>query len=100
LPELGRQREQLWANIGYYANVLKQMDLNFTANASPIQNFNFNGNDEVVKAALALNNEKIDARPIRFPTVARGKERIRICLHSFNTHQEIDLLLNTLKTNP
>jgi 8-amino-7-oxononanoate synthase len=100
LPELGRQREQLWANIVYYANVLKQMDLNFTANASPIQNFNFNGNDEVVKAALALNNEKIDARPIRFPTVARGKERIRICLHSFNTHQEIDLLLNTLKTNP
>ena len=28
-------------------------------------------------------------RPIVYPTVPRGKERVRICVHSANTHEEI-----------
>jgi 8-amino-7-oxononanoate synthase len=99
LPKLSREREQLWSNIVYYANSLKQTNLNFTVNDSPIQNFNFNGNEAAVQAAAALNKVYIDARPIRFPTVQRGKERIRICLHSYNSNEEIELLIHTLKIN-
>ncbi|KAI5848005.1 8-amino-7-oxononanoate synthase [Tricharina praecox] len=32
-------------------------------------------------------------RPIVYPTVPRGKERVRICVHSANTHEEVDGLV-------
>lgn len=38
--------------------------------------------------ALGLN-----ARPITWPTVPKGKERVRICLHAENTFEELDLLI-------
>jgi 8-amino-7-oxononanoate synthase len=50
--------------------------------------------------AKILNEHGFDIRPIVYPTVARGSERLRICLHSYNTESEIDLLsevLNDLK---
>lgn len=31
----------------------------------------------------------IDAKPITWPTVPKGKDRIRICLHAGNTHNEV-----------
>jgi len=31
------------------------------------------------------------------PTVPEGQERLRICLHSFNTQAEIDQLLQSLQ---
>ena len=34
--------------------------------------------------------------PILHPTVPLGSERLRICLHSFNTTQQIDELINLL----
>jgi 8-amino-7-oxononanoate synthase len=43
---------------------------------------------------LQMNN--LDVRPILSPTVAQGTERIRICLHSFNTENELTLLAVTL----
>ena len=36
-----------------------------------------------------LQSEGFDVRPILSPTVEKGKERIRICLHSFNSREEI-----------
>ncbi|MCP4123582.1 MAG: pyridoxal phosphate-dependent aminotransferase family protein [Bacteroidetes bacterium] len=44
-----------------------------------------------------LNEAGFDVRPIVYPTVARGAERIRISLHSFNTAEEIDLLFFELE---
>lgn len=38
--------------------------------------------------ALGLN-----ARPITWPTVPKGKERVRICLHAENSLKEVDLLI-------
>jgi 8-amino-7-oxononanoate synthase len=39
----------------------------------------------------------LDVRPIVAPTVPAGKERIRICLHSYNTKDEVDRLVDALK---
>lgn len=53
------------------------------------------GSNEKAKAYAAhLQNAGLDVRPILSPTVAAGTERIRICLHSFNTGEEITLLTN------
>lgn len=46
--------------------------------------------------AQALNAAELDVRPIFAPTVPAGSERLRICLHAFNTDAEIECLLSTL----
>ena len=44
----------------------------------------------------ALHAQHLDVRPIFSPTVPTGTERLRICLHSFNTDTELQLLCDTL----
>jgi 8-amino-7-oxononanoate synthase len=64
---------------------------------SPIQCFLVPGNARVRRVARAIQEAGFDVRAILSPTVAEGKERLRICLHEFNTEQEIDGLLNAIK---
>lgn len=56
------------------------------------------GNAEVRKVARGLQEEGFDVRPIMHPTVAAGSERLRVCLHAFNTEDEITSLINKLRT--
>ena len=48
-------------------------------------------------AAAKLQQKGFDVKAILSPTVARGKERLRICLHTFNTDEEIRTLVHHLK---
>ena len=36
----------------------------------------------------------MNVRAIMFPTVRKGKERVRICLHAGNTKEEMDRLIS------
>jgi 8-amino-7-oxononanoate synthase len=58
-------------------------------------------NDKVKKAASVLKENGYDVRAILSPTVSQGEERLRVCLHSFNTEKEmadlLKLLAKTLK---
>ncbi|KAJ3224368.1 hypothetical protein HK099_008540 [Clydaea vesicula] len=54
--------------------------------------------DTPIQGVLVPERYQLDVRPIRSPTVPKGEERIRICLHSHNTDSEIDLLTNSIKT--
>jgi 8-amino-7-oxononanoate synthase len=53
-------------------------------------------NDKARHISQKLKNAGIDVRPILSPTVAIGTERLRICMHAYNTPQQIELLANTL----
>jgi 8-amino-7-oxononanoate synthase len=66
---------------------------------TPIQGVIIPGNDEVKHAARVLLENNIDVRPILYPTVSRGKERLRIVLHSFNTESELNQLLTILQSH-
>ncbi|MEZ0541845.1 aminotransferase class I/II-fold pyridoxal phosphate-dependent enzyme [Fibrella arboris] len=63
---------------------------------SPIQGLIVPGNMAVRRVAAAAQEAGFDVRPIVSPTVAAGQERIRICLHSYNTEAEIDGLIAVL----
>jgi 8-amino-7-oxononanoate synthase len=63
---------------------------------SPIQVIKIEGNAEVKKVAAELQSKKLDIRPILSPTVREGEERLRICLHEYNTKEELALLYQSL----
>ena len=63
---------------------------------SPIQCVVIGGNDRCKKVTGELQKFGLDVRPILYPTVEEGKERIRICLHSFNSKTEIAQLCELL----
>ncbi len=75
----------------------KEVQVFLIDSRSPIQCIVVNGNSEVKKMAKYLQDSGFDARPILNPTVPKGKERLRICLHVFNTEKEVKLL--TTKVN-
>ncbi len=63
---------------------------------SAIQCIVLNSNEKAKSVAAALQEAGLDVRPILSPTVPTGSERIRICLHSFNTEKQIALLTSTI----
>jgi 8-amino-7-oxononanoate synthase len=60
----------------------------------PVQCIVINGNTHVKEMASHLQQKGFDVRPILSPTVQKGRERLRICIHSFNTDEQIASLLN------
>ena len=50
------------------------------------------GNERARLLARELQTDGIDARAILSPTVPKGAERLRICLHSFNSTEELSRL--------
>jgi 8-amino-7-oxononanoate synthase len=63
---------------------------------SQIQCILLKSNEKAKKIALLLQNTGFDVRPILSPTVPQGTERIRICLHAFNSDNEINALTDTI----
>ena len=71
---------------------------NRTNSASAIQTFIIPGNTAVRQNAQRLQQKGFDVRPILSPTVPKGSERLRICLHAFNADEEIGSLTLALKS--
>jgi len=69
---------------------------NIVYTPSAIQTVQFNDGAKAKAAAMALQQKGMDIRAILSPTVPAGKERLRICLHTFNTDQEIEMLITEL----
>ncbi len=64
---------------------------------SPIFGVVVPGNAAVRAVANAVQNDGFDVRPIVSPTIPKGTERIRICLHEFNTEEEVKGLVKSLQ---
>ena len=72
--------------------------LTFLASDSPIQGVVLPSNERVLAAEGALQGSGFFAKAIRSPTVPPGSERIRLCLHSFNTLEEVRDCLSRIAT--
>jgi len=66
---------------------------------SPIQCLVIPGNEKVKSVAEKVQNDGFDVRPILSPTVPKSKERLRICLHAFNTENEVIGLAESINRN-
>jgi 8-amino-7-oxononanoate synthase len=87
--------DQLASNIQQFSHSLSKLPT-FVSTGTAIQRIIVPGNDRVNAAAAHLRGKGFDVRPIRKPTVPEGSERIRICLHAFNTREDIKALAHEL----
>lgn len=62
-----------------------------------IQSISVQGNKAAKELTLKIVKEGFDVRPLLSPTVQRGKEVLRVCLHAFNTINELKSLIDTIK---
>jgi 8-amino-7-oxononanoate synthase len=94
-PAMQAEREQLKRLIDRF----RQAAISYPRLEShtPIQVVIVPGNAAVRKVAEQLQQAGLDIRPILYPTVPRGSERLRIVIHSFNTIAEIDQLTGLLR---
>jgi len=65
---------------------------------SAIQAFLIPGNKAIKEIASSLRGEGFEVFPIVSPTVKEGSERLRICLHTFNSDEDIFKLVKSLVT--
>ena len=81
-------------NIRYFRQQLEQRQLDgFIDSQSAIQAKVVSGNERVKTLAAELQSKGFGVLPILSPTVPAGQERLRICLHSYNTLEEISSLV-------
>lgn len=92
--ELNRKINFYKKNLKLFPSLLDKYDV--MSSESAIQVFIVQGNEEAKRLAMHLNGKGYNIKPILSPTVKEGKERIRICLHRYNTEEEIERFINEI----
>jgi 8-amino-7-oxononanoate synthase len=94
-------RSELHEKIQFYRSETVKINEKYPVldSISPIQGIIIPGNESVMKMAQKLQEHALDIRPIRYPSVAAGTERLRICLHNYNSEEEIRELISLLARN-
>lgn len=70
----------------------------FVQSKSAIQSAIIPGNERVKRIAQQFQDSGFNVKAILSPTVPEGQERLRFCIHSYNTKNQITELLHSLTT--
>lgn len=90
--------EKLRQNIVFFNQQKNLLGLKpmFVRSKSAIQSAIIPGNQNVKQLAQQLQDKGFDVKPILSPTVPEGQERLRFCIHSYNSEEEINAVLALL----
>ncbi|MEG2101559.1 MAG: pyridoxal phosphate-dependent aminotransferase family protein [Flavobacterium sp.] len=90
--------EKLRQNIVFFNQQKNLLGLKpmFVRSKSAIQSAIVPGNENVKKLAQQIQDKGYDVKPILSPTVPEGQERLRFCIHSYNSEEEINQVLQLL----
>jgi 8-amino-7-oxononanoate synthase len=94
LAQSNEQQDLLHSNIALFKSLLTIRGL--VQSNSAIQSIIIGGNEKTAQTAATIRNAGFDVRPILSPTVQQGTERLRICIHAYNTQTEVINLTNLL----
>ncbi len=98
MPELDNTRSQLFKNISFFNSLKEVYQMHSLQKCnSAIQSLIIPGNHEVKLVAESFQKSGYGVKPILSPTVPKGKERLRICIHAFNTEEELKALAQLIK---
>ena len=95
LKDMKSERQQLFNNIDFFRTHLKSTD--WGDSQSAIQTFFVNGNQAVRAKASHAQKMGFAIKPIVYPTVAKGKERIRITLNALSQKEDMLNLIQILE---
>ncbi|TAI47863.1 aminotransferase class I/II-fold pyridoxal phosphate-dependent enzyme [Flagellimonas allohymeniacidonis] len=100
LQDVGsKNQKELLESIEFFKKQVKEHNFEdrFIPSDSAIHCMVYPGNDKVKELSRYLTGKGFDVKPILSPTVKQGKERLRFCLHKYNTHDEILEVLTHIK---
>lgn len=91
--------EKLRQNIVFFNQQKNLLGLKpmFVRSKSAIQSAIIPGNENVKRLAQQLQDKGFDVKPILSPTVPEGQERLRFCIHSYNSEEDINQVLAFLR---
>ncbi|WP_461533057.1 aminotransferase class I/II-fold pyridoxal phosphate-dependent enzyme [Sinomicrobium sp.] len=91
-------RNALIHNVDFFRRQVEVLQLSscFIESRSAVHCCVIPGNDRVKHLAQELERQGFLVKPILSPTVPEGRERLRFCLHSYNTEEEISTALHLL----
>lgn len=92
-PELPQRLCRL---IEKFNTLSQEKELPFLFSKSPIQCFPIAGNEAARGLSFHLQSQGFHVLPLLSPTVRRGRECLRVCLHAFNNLEEITGLLDAI----
>lgn len=92
--------ETLRENIVFFNQIKNMLCLKpiFVRSKSAIQCAIIPGNEKVKNVAKQIQDKGFDVKAILSPTVPEGQERLRFCLHSHNSKEEIEAVLTLLSS--
>lgn len=90
-PSMEKEREEIKELISHVRTSLNSLS------HTHIHPLFIKGNQAVKSLSHLLEEKGVTIKPLMSPTVQRGKECLRLCLHTFNTKKEIDALISYLK---
>ncbi|MEP2237538.1 MAG: aminotransferase class I/II-fold pyridoxal phosphate-dependent enzyme [Maribacter sp.] len=99
MGELGEDpKELLKGNIEFFKEQLSvhKIEQFFIPSDTAIQGCIVSGSKKAKLVSKKLIDKGFNIKAILAPTVPEGQERLRICLHSFNSKEEIGLLVKLL----
>lgn len=90
---------KLKQNIAFFKEEVNRLNLKniFIQSNSSIHSCIIPSNEKVKSIANQLQQKGFDVKPILSPTVPENQERIRFCLHSYNSQEEMTNVLETLR---
>lgn len=89
-PAMQAERDHLHRLVHYFQEAA--LAYRKLPSTTPIQVVIIPGNDQVKAVAGRLQSARLDVRPILYPTVPKGSERLRVVLHAFNSLEEVQQL--------
>ncbi|UPZ16565.1 aminotransferase class I/II-fold pyridoxal phosphate-dependent enzyme [Flavobacterium humidisoli] len=91
--------EKLRQNIVFFNQQKNLLGLKpmFVHSKSPIHSAIVPGNENVKKLAEELQNKGFDVQAIVSPIVLENQERLRFCIHSYNSQEEINQVLELVR---
>jgi 8-amino-7-oxononanoate synthase len=96
LSSPGFSNESLHELITYFRSKINDSKANWKDSESPIQALIAGDNAKAKTIATKLQQAGLQVNAILHPTVPLGEERLRVCLHTFNTKEQIDTLFSII----
>lgn len=92
------RREMLWRNIRYFREKVVKMGYEIGATDSPIIPVIIGNENKTFEMTGMLDQQGLYISPVTYPAVKKSESRLRLSLMATHTLQEIDCLLDNLKS--